>query len=187
MTQRPHFERRAEVAEAKVLELLQSASERDEVVRHLTRRERLSTLQRRAREHEDSLQQQAEAAEEAVRQARERALQLERVKGEARELALQLERVKGEARSLDARPVAQALSGGVCTASHAELEAATHSFAASSILGRGGFGPVYRGEWGGRAVAIKRLDQASVPICSICCTHRNSAFMAAAPVLPQKP
>ncbi len=44
-----------------------------------------------------------------------------------------------------------------------ELAAATGGFAAWSILGRGGFGPVYRGEWGGQAVAIKRLDRVCLP------------------------
>ena len=68
-----------------------------------------------------------------------------------------------DTRILDVRPVAQALSGGVCTASYAELAAATRDFAVGNILGRGGFGPVYRGEWGRHAVAIKRLDQASLP------------------------
>jgi hypothetical protein len=29
-----------------------------------------------------------------------------------------------------------------------------------NILGRSGFGPVYRGEWNGQVVAIKKLDQA---------------------------
>jgi hypothetical protein len=43
--------------------------------------------------------------------------------------------------------------------SYAELAAATGGFAASSIVGRGRYGPVYRGELCGQAVAIKRLDQ----------------------------
>ena len=34
--------------------------------------------------------------------------------------------------------------------------------ASAHILGRGGFGPVYRGEWQGRAVAVKRLDADSL-------------------------
>ncbi len=62
------------------------------------------------------------------------------------------------------RPVAQALAGEICTASFVELAAATDNFAAVRILGRGGFGPVYRGELGGQAVAIKQLDQASQPL-----------------------
>ena len=61
------------------------------------------------------------------------------------------------------RPVAQALSGGVSTASYAEMAAATRIFAVGSIPGRGGFGPVYRGERGGQQVAIKRLDQVGMP------------------------
>ena len=51
---------------------------------------------------------------------------------------------------------------GISTASHAELAATTGGFAAAHILGRGGFGPVYRGEWQGRAVAVKRLDADSL-------------------------
>ena len=46
----------------------------------------------------------------------------------------------------------------ISTASHAELAAATYGFADAQILGRGGFGAVYKGEWRGRAVAVKRLD-----------------------------
>ncbi len=60
----------------------------------------------------------------------------------------------------DLRGVSQAFSGEVSTASYSELAAATRNFAVANILGRGGFGPVYRGEWSGQAVAIKRLDQA---------------------------
>jgi hypothetical protein len=133
--ERAALQRRAEAAEARVLE-------RDAAVRQAE--ERIAELQRHAREREAALQRQADAAEER-----------------ARELARQLERAQQGGRIPDVRPVAQALSGGVCTASYAELAAATRDFAAGSILGRGGFGPVYRGEWDGRAVAIKRLDQAS--------------------------
>ena len=79
---------------------------------------------------------------------------------------LRLERALQNSRALDVRPVAHALSGGVCTASHAELAAATRGFTAGSILGRGGFGPVYRGDLGGQAVAIKRLDQARAPLAA---------------------
>ena len=131
---------RAEAAEARVLE-------RDAAVRQAE--ERIAELQRHARDREAALQRQADAAEER-----------------ARELARQLERAQQAGRIPDVRPVARALSGGVCTASYAELAAATRDFAAGSILGRGGFGPVYRGEWGGQAVAIKRLDQASAPLGS---------------------
>ncbi len=127
--------RRAEAAEARVLE-------RDAALRQAE--ERIAELRRHAGEREAALQWQEDAAEER-----------------ARELARQLERAQQGKRLPDVRPVAQALSGGVCTASYAELAAATRDFAASSILGRGGFGPVYRGEWVGQAVAIKRLDQAS--------------------------
>jgi hypothetical protein len=123
--------------------------ERDAAVRQAE--ERIAELQRHSREREAALQRQATAAEERSRQL---ALQLEQAHQE-------LERAQQGERIPDVRPVAQALSGGICTASFAELAAATRDFAAGSILGRGGFGPVYRGEWGGQAVAIKRLDQAS--------------------------
>jgi hypothetical protein len=122
--------------------------ERDAAVRQAE--ERIAELQRHAREREAALQRQADAAEER-----------------ARELAWQLDRAPQGGRIPDVRPVAQALSGGICTASFAELAAATRDFAAGSILGRGGFGPVYRGDLGGQAVAIKRLDQASPPLGSL--------------------
>jgi hypothetical protein len=86
-----------------------------------------------------------------------------------RELARQLQQ--------NVRPAAQPLSG-VCTASHAELVVATRNFAAGSVLGRGCFGPVYRGEWGGQAVAIKRLDQASPPLRSLPATSQPEIFSA---------
>ena len=156
--ERAALQRRAEAAEARVLE-------RDAAVRQAE--ERIAELQRHAREREAALQRQADAAEER-----------------ARELARQLERAQQGGRIPDVRPVAQALSGGVCTASYAELAAATRDFAAGSILGRGGFGPVYRGEWRGQAVAIKRLDQASLPLgspppipcVSRCCHRRITVF-----------
>jgi hypothetical protein len=134
---------RAETAEARVLELQREAREHDAAAGQA--QERIAELQRRARERDAALQRQADAAEER-----------------ARGLAIQLERTQQDMRALDVRPIAQALSGGVCTASHAELAAATRGFAAGSILGRWGFGPVYRGDLGGQAVAIKRLDQASL-------------------------
>ena len=40
--------------------------------------------------------------------------------------------------------------------------AATDNFSPSSILGRGGFGPVYRGTWHGLTVAIKVLGSTSL-------------------------
>jgi hypothetical protein len=144
------LQRRAEVAEAKVLDLQREAREHDAAAGQA--QQRIAELQQRASEREAALQRQVDAAEER-----------------ARGLALQLERAQEDSRALDVRPVAQALSGGVCTASHAELAAATRGFAAGSILGRGGFGPVYRGDLGGQAVAIKRLDQASPPRQHRCC------------------
>ena len=47
---------------------------------------------------------------------------------------------------------------GLSTVSFAELEAATAGFDPHRIIGRGGFGPVYRGEWKGRTVAVKKCD-----------------------------
>ncbi len=108
---------------------------------------RIVELQRHAREREASLQRRADAAE--VR---------------ALELGRKLARAQQDTRTLEVRPVAQALAGGVCTSSFAELAAATGNFAAGRILGRGGFGPVYCGELGGQAVAIKQMDQASSPL-----------------------
>ena len=138
------LQRRAEAAEA----------QRDAAARQAE--ETIAELQRHARDREAALQRRAETAEARVL-----------------ELARELERAQQNARLLGVRPVAQALSGGVSTASHAELAAATHNFAVGSILGRGGFGAVYRGEWGGQAVAIKRLDQASpaqpAPLGTVSC------------------
>ena len=42
-------------------------------------------------------------------------------------------------------------------------EAATDGFDAKHIVGRGGFGVVYRGAWRGRDVAVKRNDVGSTP------------------------
>jgi serine/threonine protein kinase len=50
----------------------------------------------------------------------------------------------------------------ISTASRSELEAATEGFAQARILGRGGFGPVYRGVWRDRNSAIKVLDATSM-------------------------
>ncbi|CAN6463744.1 unnamed protein product [Victoria cruziana] len=41
------------------------------------------------------------------------------------------------------------------------VQAATNNFSEDNKLGRGGFGPVYRGELNGRLVAVKRLSQRS--------------------------
>ncbi len=143
--------RRAEAADERVLELQQKAREHDASAGQA--RERIAELQRCLGEREAALQRQTDRSDAAE----------ERARGLAEQLDSLLERAQQDARALDVRPVAQALSGGVCTASHAELAAATRGFAAGSILGRGGFGPVYRGDLGGQAVAIKRLDQARPP------------------------
>jgi hypothetical protein len=121
--------------QARVLEL-----EREAGAAARRAEERIAELERRAREREAALQQKLDAAE-----------------GRARGLAPPPPRAPEDAGS-----VARAVSGGVSTASLAELEAATRGFAADGVLGRGGFGPVYRGEWGGQAVAVKRLDPDSL-------------------------
>ena len=86
--------------------------------------------------------------------AAESARRMETAEGRVAELVEQLQ--AGQALGLG--PGAD----GISTASHAELAATTGGFAAAHILGRGGFGPVYRGEWQGRAVAVKRLDADSL-------------------------
>jgi hypothetical protein len=79
------------------------------------------------------------------------------------DLERQLSQARQDAGAADVRSLSQALSGETSTASHAELAAATGGFAAASILGRGGFGAVYRGELRGQAVAVKRLDHVRRP------------------------
>ncbi len=95
---------------------------------------------------------------ELERELRERDALLE-------EAAAQLLRARREVGAVagDAGALAGALAGDTSTASFAELVASTGGFEASRILGRGGFGPVYRGEWAGQAVAIKRLDHVCAP------------------------
>ncbi len=83
----------------------------------------------------------------------------EKAEALALELGRSLSRARQDAGLADVRSLAEVLSGETSTASYAELAVATGGFAASNILGRGGVGPVYRGEWGGKAVAIKRLNQ----------------------------
>ena len=73
----------------------------------------------------------------------------------------QLARARQEARAGDAGALSRALSGEASTASFAELAGGTDGFAASRILGRGGFGPVYRGEWGGLSPSSASITYAS--------------------------
>lgn len=124
--------------------------------------ERARQDRRRATDREAALLSEAEELRRGAA-GREAALLRRAEEAEARalDLELQLSRARQGAGAEDAGSLSQALSGETSTASYSELAAATRGFAASSILGRGGFGPVYRGEWGGLAVAIKRLDPVS--------------------------
>ncbi len=80
---------------------------------------------------------------------------------QVQDLEQQLSQARREAEAMP-----RALLGGTSTASFAELAGGTGGFATSRILGRGGFCPVYRGEWAGQAVAIKRLDHVRPPPAS---------------------
>lgn len=42
--------------------------------------------------------------------------------------------------------------------SHQQIDAACAGFPESAIVGRGGFGPVFKGRFMGKDVAVKRLD-----------------------------
>lgn len=42
--------------------------------------------------------------------------------------------------------------------SHQQIDAACAGFPDSGIVGRGGFGPVFKGRFMGKDVAVKRLD-----------------------------
>jgi hypothetical protein len=121
---------------------------------------RVLQLERLLREAEDSSRQAQRVAAD-----REAALlwRAEEAEARAADLERQLARGRLEAGAGDAGALSRALSGEASTASFAELAGGTDGFAASRILGRGGFGAVYRGEWGGRAVAVKRLDHVRQP------------------------
>lgn len=164
-------------AASRVLELQLELEERDAMLRQMeelwtraTDREvalmsEMEELRKRAADREVALLSEAD---ELRRRTSDRVASLLSEAEEAAErvhdLEMQLMRARQHAGAADARSLSQALSGETSTASHAELAAATGGFAASSILGRGGFGPVYRGEWGGQAVAVKRLDQVCPPL-----------------------
>ena len=128
----------------RVLELERELRERDAMLARAHRR--LVDVEAALRAEAAALARRAEAAE-----------------ARAEDLALQLSRARREAGAGEAGALAGALAGETSTASFAELAAGTGGFAASRILGRGGFGPVYRGEWAGQAVAIKRLDHVRTP------------------------
>ena len=110
----------------------------------------------------EQLRRRAETAEAQVGELNLRLVAaLQQPPGVSR--SVELEEQRGQPPPLDsrARPV---FLEGVVTASFAELAAATEGFAQQRILGRGGFGPVFRGEWGGMEVAIKRLDPESLQV-----------------------
>ncbi len=90
--------------------------------------------------------------------------------------------VRQDAEETEVASLWQAFSIETSTASYAELAAAMGGFAASSILGRRGLGPVYCGEWSGQAVAIKLLDQVlSVSLAlNVICTAQDM-FIAGRP------
>ncbi|XP_028137592.1 serine/threonine-protein kinase pelle [Diabrotica virgifera virgifera] len=49
--------------------------------------------------------------------------------------------------------------GGLPSLPYEELQASTNNWSESTVLGKGGFGKVYKGTWKCTQVAIKRLDQ----------------------------
>jgi hypothetical protein len=139
--------------------------------------DREAALLREAEEYRRNALGREAALLREVEGLRRGAAALQRRAGESEARALDLERQLSRALDPGAagvRSLARALSGETSTASFAELAAATGGFAASSILGRGGFGPVYRGVWGGQAVAIKRLDPVSLPDSDL---HRVFCFV----------
>jgi hypothetical protein len=154
---------------SRVRELELEPRKHEAVVRH---------TERSAADLEAALLREVEALRRKVVDT-EAALMRERSRAELAEArVLELEQSRSQ------QETGQAFAVALCetsTASFAELAAATGDFAASRILGRGGFGPVYRGELGGQAVAIKRLDQVSPPhstlymyVCmyTSCTSHR---------------
>ena len=104
-------------------------------------------------------------------EARERALveaavvRAEAAEAEAEELRAQVAAltVEAQAAALPSPPPPPANDNDddARLVSFAALEAATAGFDMTRVIGRGGFGPVFRGEWRGRDVAIKKLDAGS--------------------------
>ena len=114
----------------------------------------------------------AEALRAADAEARERALveavvvRAEAAEAEAEELRAQVAALTVEAQAAalpsPPRPSADDNDDDARLVSFAALEAATAGFDMTRVIGRGGFGPVLRGEWRGRDVAIKKLDTSSL-------------------------
>jgi hypothetical protein len=174
------LQRQATASEARALELqqqLERTQDEQQLLQQQQERQQAQEREQMVREHSAvmGLAEQRVMELESRVMEREAALQAAQMHAAALqervlESQLQLERVQLGASALDMRSVARALSGGVSTVSYADLAAATSNFASANILGRGGFGPVYRGEWNRQAVAVKKLDQACIFFgCASCC------------------
>ncbi len=141
----------------------------EQELRELSEREaKLLQVEEKARQDRQSMAEREAAllreAEEIRRSSASREASLLR---QVEDLGSQLSRARlQETGAGDVGALSRALSGETSTASFEVLAASTDGFSASRILGRGGFGPVYRGEWNGQAVAIKRLEQVWPPLFS---------------------
>ncbi|KAJ4748609.1 cysteine-rich RECEPTOR-like kinase [Rhynchospora pubera] len=57
-----------------------------------------------------------------------------------------------------------------------ELKKATYEFSDDNLIGKGGFGVVYKGEVDGRIVAIKKINENSVPRVDVALAHEVSVL-----------